>query len=138
MFSRRRLVFFAKTPEIQPVAYHPLGRLPMPNNLTPVAVGSFGPQQQRLHSEVICSSDQLDGTNPPIRFETYLKILTPFCVLVAITDKDLVSRGCRHGEFLSFNSEFFPNVEYGKMRSELNECALGADLRVIDSTFYFS
>ena len=28
-------------------------------------------------------------------------------------------------------------VEYGKMRSELNECALGVDLRGIHSAFYF-
>ena len=34
--------------------------------------------------------------------------------------------------------ESSPNVEYGKMRSEPDECALGADFRVIDSTFYFS
>jgi hypothetical protein len=34
--------------------------------------------------------------------------------------------------------EFSPNVEYGIMRSELDEWAQGADLRVIDSTFYFS
>ena len=36
------------------------------------------------------------------------------------------------------STESFPNVEYGKMRSELDECAQGADLSVIDSTFYFS
>jgi hypothetical protein len=35
------------------------------------------------------------------------------------------------------NTESFPNVEHSKMWSELDECALGADLRVIDSTFYF-
>src|ERR1700737_3368370 len=34
------------------------------------------------------------------------------------------------------NIESFPNVEYGKMRSELNECALGVDLRGIHSAFY--
>ena len=36
-----------------------------------------------------------------------------------------------------FNTESSPNVEYGKMPSELNECALGADLRGIHSAFYF-
>ena len=36
-----------------------------------------------------------------------------------------------------FNSESSPNVEYGKMRSELNQCALGVDLRGIHSAFYF-
>ena len=36
-----------------------------------------------------------------------------------------------------FNTESSPNVEHGKMWSEPDECALGADLRVIDSTFYF-
>ena len=39
-------------------------------------------------------------------------------------------------ELISIESS--PNVEYGKMRSEPDECALGADFRVIDSTFYFS
>ena len=36
-----------------------------------------------------------------------------------------------------FSIESAPNVEYGKMRSELNECALGVDLRGIHSAFYF-
>jgi hypothetical protein len=36
-----------------------------------------------------------------------------------------------------FRTESSPNVEYGKMRSELNECALGVDLRGIHSAFYF-
>jgi hypothetical protein len=36
------------------------------------------------------------------------------------------------------NTGSSPNVEYGKMRSEPDECFLGADFRVIDSTFYFS
>ncbi len=35
------------------------------------------------------------------------------------------------------STESFPNVEYGKMWSQPDECALGVDLRVIDSTFYF-
>ena len=38
----------------------------------------------------------------------------------------------------NFSIESSPNVEHSKMWSELDECALGADLRVIDSTFYFS
>ena len=62
---------------------------------------------------------------------------------MAVTDKDLVSR---HGFVLlralpvqfEISIESSPNVEYGKMRSEPDECALGADFRVIDSTFYFS
>ena len=37
----------------------------------------------------------------------------------------------------TFNTESSPNVEYGKMRSELNEYALGVDLRGIHSAFYF-
>jgi hypothetical protein len=32
---------------------------------------------------------------------------------------------------------FFPNVEYGKMRSKPDECALGLRLRVTHSAFYF-
>jgi hypothetical protein len=38
---------------------------------------------------------------------------------------------------LLVNTESSPNVEYGKMRSELNECALGVDLMGIHSAFYF-
>ena len=44
----------------------------------------------------------------------------------------------RGREINLINIESFPNVECGKMRSEPDECALGADFRVIDSTFYFS
>jgi len=36
------------------------------------------------------------------------------------------------------NTESVPNVEYSKMWSGPDECALGADFGVIDSTFYFS
>ena len=36
-----------------------------------------------------------------------------------------------------FNTESSPNVEYGKMRSEWVECALGLDLRGTRSAFYF-
>ena len=35
------------------------------------------------------------------------------------------------------SSESSPNVEYGKMRSEWVECALGLDLRGTRSAFYF-
>jgi hypothetical protein len=38
---------------------------------------------------------------------------------------------------ITINTESSPNVEYGKMRSELDECALGVDLRGIHSAFYF-
>jgi hypothetical protein len=38
---------------------------------------------------------------------------------------------------VAVNIEFVPNVEHSKMWSEPDECALGADFRVIDSTFYF-
>jgi hypothetical protein len=39
---------------------------------------------------------------------------------------------------LILSTESSPNVEYGKMWSEPDECALGSDFGVIDSTFYFS
>jgi len=75
--------------------------------------------------------------------------LQPLSVFVAVTDEHLVWQEFRSGivNFSSWlgthcqnriNIESAPNVEYGKMRSEPDECALGADFRVIDSTFYFS
>ena len=79
-----------------------------------------------------------DRTISQIWFEVLIEIVEPPYVPVTVTDKHLVSRRLRHGEFLSFNTESSPNVEYGKMWSEPDECALGADFRVIDSTFYFS
>jgi hypothetical protein len=36
-----------------------------------------------------------------------------------------------------FNSEFAPNVDHSKMRSEVDELALGAGLRVVHSAFCF-
>ena len=46
------------------------------------------------------------------------------------------SPGCL-GLLFTVNTESSPNVEYGKMRSEPDECALGVDLRGIHSAFYF-
>ena len=43
----------------------------------------------------------------------------------------------RGREINLINIESFPNVEYGKMRSEPDECALGVDLRGIHPAFYF-
>jgi hypothetical protein len=38
---------------------------------------------------------------------------------------------------LILSTESSPNVEYGKMWSEPDECALGLDLRGTRSAFYF-
>ena len=66
----------------------------------------------------------------------------PFFLVISASGR-LVMLGrlsllCTFLRSFEVSTESFPNVEYGKMRSELDECAQGADLRVIESTFYFS
>ena len=39
---------------------------------------------------------------------------------------------------LILSTESSPNVEYGKMRSQLDDCALGLGLNVTHPAFYFS